>query len=93
MLDRQRNLVDEATRVAPELKVLFPEIKDIALAKAVVADVDNEAAVDTVDLLMVNAPRQLNKNDVERLQQYMEVRLDCKEIRVMQNPASFPWKQ
>ncbi|MDE5976828.1 MAG: TIGR00341 family protein [Muribaculaceae bacterium] len=81
---------DESVRVAPEVKVLFPTVKDIALARMVAAQVGGEGR-DTLNILFVNAPGGLNAADRTRLTEYMEVRLGSKDLHLTLNPAAFPW--
>ena len=81
---------DESIRVAPEVKVLFPTVKDIALARMVAAQVGGEGR-DTLNILFVNAPGGLNAADRTRLTEYMEVRLGSKDLHLTLNPPAFPW--
>ena len=81
---------DESIRVAPEVKVLFPGVRDIALAQMVAAEVGGDG-VDTLNMLFVNAPRGLNDNDREKLKEYMEVRLGRRDLHIALNPQAFPW--
>lgn len=85
---------DESVSVSPEVSVLFPNIKDIALAKMVASSVNPNNAkesIDTVSMIFVNAPSGLSNQDRQRLIKYMEVRLKEKNIHLTLNPTSFPW--
>lgn len=85
---------DESVSVSPEVSVLFPNIKDIAMAKMVASSVNADTLgekVDTVSMIFVNAPLGLSLQDREKLIKYMEVRLKEKNIHLTLNPASFPW--
>ncbi len=81
---------DESIKVAPEIKVIFPGIKDIALSQMVAADV-NAQVKDTVSMIFINAPAGLNRTDREKLIKYIEVRLNRKNIHLTVNPSEFPW--
>lgn len=81
---------DESIKVAPEIKVIFPGIKDIALSQMVAADV-NAQVKDTVSMIFINAPAGLNRMDREKLIKYIEVRLNRKNIHLTVNPSEFPW--
>lgn len=81
---------DESRRISPEVKVLFPTVKDIALAQMVAASVDS-GRTDTINMVFVNAPRGLTTSERTRLREYIGVRLNQKEIHLTLNPASFPW--
>lgn len=81
---------DESVRVSPEIKVLFPTIKDIALSHMVASQVGG-TATDTVSMLFVNAPSGLTLNERKKLTEYIEVRLKRKNIHLTLNPSNFPW--
>ena len=80
----------ESVSVSPEIKVLFPSIKDIALSQIVAASVETSAS-DTVNMIFVNSPAGLTVSERNKLIQYMEVRLGRKNIHLTVNPSSFPW--
>lgn len=81
---------DESVRIAPEVKVIFPSIKDIALSHMVTTNID-QSRNDTVNMVFVNAPAGLSGQDAEKLSNYVGVRLNRKNIHVAVNPAGFPW--
>ncbi len=82
---------DESIRIAPEVKVLFPTIKDIALSKIVASTVGDVEHRDTVNMVFVNAPTGLNEVDKKKLSDYIGVRLQEKAVHVTVNPSNFPW--
>lgn len=90
MLATQKRFSDESVAVRPEVKVLFPGIRDIALARMVAAAVD-EQKYDTVNMIFVNAPMGLTMQEREKLTNYIKVRLDKKNIHLTVNPTNFPW--
>lgn len=81
---------DESVKVSPEIKVLFPSIKDIALARMVASAVGT-ADKDTVGMIFVNAPTGLNETERKKLTEYIEVRLNQKNLHLTVNPGNFPW--
>lgn len=81
---------DESVRVAPEVKVLFPSVRDIALAQMVATQVGGSDR-DTVNMLFVNAPGGLTPAERTKLRQYIEVRLKRKDLHLTLNPSAFPW--
>lgn len=87
---RHEKFSDESIAVSPEIKVLFPNIKDIAVASMVASSIDEEKA-DTLGMIFINAPGGLNKTDQVKLKEYIEVRLNQKNIQLSVNPANFPW--
>ena len=81
---------DESVRVAPEVKVLFPSVRDIALAQMVATQVGGSDR-DTVNMLFVNAPGGLTPAERTKLREYIEVRLKRKDLHLTLNPSAFPW--
>ena len=91
---RHKQYSDESVSVSPEVSVLFPSVKDIAMAKMVASSVSADStqeSVDTVRMIFINAPAGLSNSDKERLIKYMEVRLREKNIHLTMNPSNFPW--
>ncbi|MDE6337017.1 MAG: TIGR00341 family protein [Muribaculaceae bacterium] len=82
---------DESVRVAPEVRVLFPTIKDIALSKIVASTIGDVEHRDTVNMVFVNAPGGLSEIDKKKLSDYIGVRLQEKAVHVAVNPSNFPW--
>ena len=83
---------DESIRIAPEVKVLFPSVRDIALAR-MVATSTHDAHQDTVNMIFVNAPKGLTEQERTKLKEYVGVRLSKKDLHLTMNPSGFPWPQ
>ncbi|MDE6681825.1 MAG: TIGR00341 family protein [Muribaculaceae bacterium] len=81
---------DESISVSPEIKVLFPSVRDIALSHMVVSSVENSVS-DTVNMIFVNAPAGLTAVDRSKLREYLEVRLKKNNVYLTVNPSTFPW--
>ncbi len=81
---------EESLNIAPEVKVLFPNVNDIALSRMVAASITSETA-DTVNMVFVNAPKGLNQAERKKLTEYMGVRLKEKNVHLTVNPSNFPW--
>lgn len=81
---------DESVRVSPEVKVLFPNIRDIALSHMVASSTEGDRR-DTVNMVFVNAPRGLSAADRQKLLKYLGVRLKQKNLHLTLNPSAFPW--
>lgn len=81
---------DESVRIAPEVKVLFPTVNDLALSRMVATSVSPDRS-DTVNMLFVNAPAGLKPADRKKLTDYVRVRLKENEVHLTVNPANFPW--
>ena len=80
----------ESLSIAPEIKVLFPNVEDIALSRMIAASTSTEG-VDTVNMVFVNAPKGLTAKDREKLIDYVGVRLKEKHVHLTLNPSNFPW--
>lgn len=83
---------DESVAVSPEIKVLFPSIKDIAMTSMVVSSIDNNET-DTISMIFVNAPTGLKTDERNKLKEYMGVRLGQPNVHLTVNPPNFPWNQ
>lgn len=90
LVSLHKQFSDESVKVSPEVKVLFPSIKDIALSHMVATQVGG-TETDTLSMLFVNAPSGLSMQERKKLTEYIEVRLDRKNIHVTLNPSNFPW--
>ena len=96
---RQRtSFSDEAPIVGPEIKAIFPSIRDIALSSMIIASLPQEGEIpstpstDTVNIAFINAPGGLPVADREKLARYLETRLGEKDIHVTVNPPGYPWE-
>lgn len=88
---RVHNWFDEqSSELAPEIKILFPSVRDIALSKMVVTSVEN-ISPDTVNMVFVRATLPFPQTDRNKLQEYLRLRLNEKEIGLTVNPHGFPW--
>ena len=90
IVDLHEQFSDESVKVSPEIKVLFPSIRDIALSQMVASSVES-SSTDTVSMIFVNAPGGVSASERQKLIDYMEVRLGRKNIHLTVNPANFPW--
>ena len=84
-----RKFSEDGKTIAPEVKVLFPTVSDIAVSRMVAAS--TTGAADTVNMLFVNAPRGLNASDRAKLRKYVGVRLNEPDLDMTVNPQAFPW--
>ncbi|MDE6227362.1 MAG: DUF389 domain-containing protein, partial [Muribaculaceae bacterium] len=80
----------ESIELAPEVKVLFPGIKDFALSRMVVSSTTMKD-VDTVNMVFVNAPSGLDRVDRQKLIDFLKVRLNEQNVHLTLNPEGFPW--
>lgn len=94
---------DEAPTIAPEVRAIFPAVRDIALSSMIIAAAEPSEAVtgtpepkiapDTVNIAFVNAPAGLSAAERDKLARYIEARLSQPHVHVSVNPANYPWKR
>lgn len=68
-------------QLAPEIKVLFPRVIDIALSKNVFCTV-NSGKTDTVNIATVKLSGAMSANERKKLIEYLEVRSNVKHIQL-----------
>lgn len=81
---------EQSAELAPEVKVLFPAIQDIALSKMVVTSV-NQVSPDTISMVFVRSSYNIGANEKAKLLDFLRLRLDDKELGITINPHGFPW--
>lgn len=68
--------------ISPELRVIFPEVADIAITRAIVSNVDL-LKLDTVNIALVRYSRPMSATQRTRFREYLEARLSLKSIRIV----------
>lgn len=81
---------EESVKIAPEVKVIFPAVKDLAMSQMTVTSTENEK-IDTLRMIFINAPKGLSLAERKKLVEYVEVRLNKRNIHLALNPPGFPW--
>lgn len=81
---------EQSLQIAPEVKVLFPAIKDIALSRMVVTSVD-AVSPDSVSMVFVRSTSAFPESERKKLLEFLRVRLDDPETGLTVNPHGFPW--
>lgn len=82
----------DALLIAPEIKVLFPQVEDLALSNMVLAGTHKEIN-DTVNMAFVKTSTPLTKAQYDKLTEYIQVRLKRSNVIVSENPHTFPWPE
>lgn len=80
----------QTLEVAPEIKILFPEVKDIALSKMIVTSIDS-VTPDTVSMIFVKTGYAFTDRDRKKLMEFLRVRFNDSNIGLTVNPKGFPW--
>lgn len=68
--------------IAPELKVLFPQVMDIAITRGISCDIDSRM-VDTVNYALVAFRSRLPETEATRFREYLQARLDLDTIEIV----------
>lgn len=68
--------------IIPELRVLFPEVADIAVTRAIASNV-NTGNLDTLNLALVKYTRRMNHAQTAKFKKYLEARLAVPAIRIV----------
>ena len=81
---------EQTSELAPELKVLFPGIRDIALSKMIVTSVE-KISPDTVSMVFVKSAAYITETERKKLIDYLRLRLNDNSVGLTVNPQGFPW--
>lgn len=68
--------------LAPEVKVLFPRVKDLALSRNIFCSVDN-SRIDTMNLAIIRVNGVMSLDERKKLEAYLEVRSGIKPIKIV----------
>lgn len=76
-----------ARTLSPELKVVFPQVEDLAITEPVFSSVDG-TRLDTVDVALVRYSSRMTPQQLAKFREYLTARLDIKDIRIVEVGAS-----
>ena len=68
--------------ITPELKVLFPEVADIAVTRAIASNVSS-GRLDTLNIALVRYNRQMSAPQAAKFREYIEARLSLPNIKIV----------
>ena len=80
-IDRATN--SAAAEILPELKIVFPSIREIAISRTVFAD-PQDSTLDTVQVAQVNSAGGMSRATSSELQRYLQARLKSPDIRIVE---------
>ena len=83
MLRAERASTVEAPEISPEIKILFPKIKDIAVATTVFST-PGEQKVDTANVALIRTQGRFDRAERTRLSQYLQTRLRLDHVEVVE---------
>ncbi len=85
------NYMSESLRdLGPEIRVLFPAVKDMGVSRIV--ELDQNGVTDTMSVVFVRSVPAMNAVDRGKLTRYLQLNFQNDGVRVVFNPAYFPWK-
>lgn len=70
--------------LAPELKVIFPKVKEIAVTTTVASTVSDPASLDTLNVAMVRYSAPMSAAETVKFRSYLEARLNRRNMRIVQ---------
>lgn len=68
--------------VAPEIKVLFPNVTDIAISKTIFSRIDTEVR-DTTTLAVVRHSKVFSLSEQKRFKEWLQARLGTKKVQLV----------
>lgn len=71
-----------AAKISPEIKILFPEVSDIAITRAIVSNIETHS-LDTLNVALVNYNKSMTDTQLKKFKEYLVARLDKKEITIV----------
>ena len=81
VLARESEFERLSPQLAPEIRILFPKVKDIAMSRNVFCEVKS-GQTDTVNIAIVKLNGSLNNSERKKLTEYLEVRSGVKLIKL-----------
>lgn len=92
IIDSLQNIVAQRNRrdtigcaMAPELKIVFPQLRSIAVSSNVICNIDN-GHLDTVEIALVHIDPVMPETEYIRLKRYLEARLGVGSVSVIPMP-------
>lgn len=70
--------------LAPEVKVLFPAIKDLAISRSVFCDI-SENKIDTINIALVKYRAKMSVLDQTKFKEYLEARVGLKDVQIVES--------
>lgn len=78
-----RQYEDMSSKVAPEVKVLFPDITRLAISQVIYSNVDS-LTNDTTTLAVISYDRSISSQEKTRFKEWLEARLKTVNIQVLE---------
>lgn len=84
LLDDERTSMSSAREIAPEIRVLFPNIERIGISETLFADMGDTTRCDTACIAMVKMHGIMRKEERTKLAEYIEARLGVKTVEIVE---------
>ncbi len=88
LLDSERFLAGASYEIAPEIKALYPEIKELGISEIVFCCPQDSARTDTSTVALVQIHGRLSGENRERLVSYLSARLGRSNVHLVEVPAA-----
>lgn len=82
IINARRHSDSISAYLAPELKVIFPEVAEIAVTRAVFGEI-SDGGLDTANIALIRYSKAISPEQHSELQQYLEARLRVKPLRLI----------
>lgn len=82
IIDNRRERDSISAQLAPELKVIYPQISEIAVTRAVFGQIST-GSLDTANIALIRYNRPISTTSKAELQRYLEARLKVPSIRLV----------
>lgn len=82
IIDMRRQGDSISAHIAPELKVIFPQVSEIAVTRAVFGEIST-GDLDTANIALIRYSAPISASSRSELQRYLEARLRVKSIRLV----------
>lgn len=70
--------------IAPEVKIVFPMVKDLAISRSVFCDIA-DGGLDTLNLALVQYKFRISNTERIKFKEYLEARTGLKNIQIMES--------
>ena len=84
VISEERTAFTASSNLAPELKVLFPNIHRIGISTTVFSDLAEHNGTDTATVAMVHTKGRLAKSERKKLAEYLEARMGIKQVEIVE---------
>lgn len=88
LLDSERYLAGASYSIAPEIKALYPEIKEIGISEIVFCSPQDSVRTDTSTIALIQINGRLSGENRERLVSYLSARLSRSNVHLVEVPVA-----